>query len=386
MNTRLGKASLSLLVSLIALFGIGTSAFAGGAAEGADQEALIGYFGPLSGDNAQYGQTFQEAIDLYVENLNAEGGIDGRTVVIESEDDRAVPQEAANIAQNFTSNQRMLAAVGSFSSAASMAAAPIFQEAGMVQVSPTSSHPDFSGIGDYMFRIVTTQDVEGPLNAQFVQERFSPSSVAVVYRQDDWGASASEFFVQEAENIGMEIALNEAVVPGTKDLRPLVTRLNSSDAEVLYLALFYADAATLAQQMQQAGLEIPVVTNSSLFNPQLIELGGDSVEGFYVPSNFSPESEREVVQDFVAAYRERTGEVPDQFAALAYDAIGVLATGMQNAAESGELTRSSIREALDDLSEYEGATGVLSFDDQGNALRQSMTWLQIQDGDFQVVN
>jgi branched-chain amino acid transport system substrate-binding protein len=138
--------------------------------------------------------------------------------------------------------------------------------------------------------------------------------------------------------------------------------------------------------MQQAGLEIPVVTNSSLFNPQLIELAGDAVEGFYVPSNFSPNSDRPVVQDFVSAFEEKTGSVPDQFAALAYDAIGVLTAGMQDAAQSGELTRSSIQTALSNLDEYNGVTGVLTFDDQGNALRESMTWLRIDDGEFRVVN
>jgi branched-chain amino acid transport system substrate-binding protein len=385
MTDRRTNRHIAILIVFVVLAIVSVPVFAGGQGEEAD-EALVGFFGPLSGDNAQYGQTFRNAIELYVEGLNAEGGVDGRTVVIRAEDDRAVPQEAANIAQNFAASRRMLATVGSFSSAASMAAAPILEDAGMVQVSPTSSHPDFTGIGEHMFRIVTTQDVEGPLNAQFVEDQFSPDSVAVIYRQDDWGASASEFFIEEADEIGMDVALSEAVVPGTKDLRPLVTSLNSSDAEVLYLALFYADAATLAQQMQQAGLEIPVVTNSSLFNPQLIELAGDAVEGFYVPSNFSPNSDRPVVREFVSAFEEKTGNVPDQFAALAYDAIGVLTAGMQEAAASGELTRASIQTALSNLEEYNGVTGVLTFDDQGNALRESMTWLRIQDGDFQVVN
>lgn len=385
MTDRRTNRHIAILIVFVVLAIVSVPVFAGGQGEQAD-EALVGFFGPLSGDNAQYGQTFRNAIELYVEGLNAEGGVDGRTVVIRAEDDRAVPQEAANIAQNFAASRRMLATVGSFSSAASMAAAPILEDAGMVQVSPTSSHPDFTGIGEHMFRIVTTQDVEGPLNAQFVEDQFSPDSVAVIYRQDDWGASASEFFIEEADEIGMDVALSEAVVPGTKDLRPLVTSLNSSDAEVLYLALFYADAATLAQQMQQAGLEIPVVTNSSLFNPQLIELAGDAVEGFYVPSNFSPNSDRPVVREFVSAFEEKTGNVPDQFAALAYDAIGVLTAGMQEAAASGELTRASIQTALSNLEEYNGVTGVLTFDDQGNALRESMTWLRIQDGDFQVVN
>ncbi|NBB89815.1 MAG: ABC transporter substrate-binding protein [Spirochaetes bacterium] len=386
MKVRSAIRYMFILMMATMLTAIATPLFAGGQGEDDSAEALVGFFGPLSGDNAQYGQTFRNAIDLHVEQVNAEGGIDGRIVVVRAEDDRATPQEAANVAQNFAANRRMLAAVGSFSSSASMAAAPIFEENGMVQVSPTSSHPDFAGIGEHMFRIVTTQDVEGPLNAQFVEEQFSPGSVAVIYRQDDWGASASEFFIEEAEAMGMDIAFSQAVVPGTKDLRPLVTGLNSSDADVLYLALFYADAATLAQQMQQAGLEMPVVTNSSLFNPQLIELAGDAVEGFYVPSNFSPNSDRAAAADFVSAYREKTGNTPDQFAALAYDAIGVLTSGMQDAAESGELTRESIRIALSNLEEYEGATGVLQFDDEGNALRQSMTWLRIEDGDFRVVD
>ncbi len=350
------------------------------------QDIQIGFFAPLSGDNAEYGKTFQEAIDLSVDTVNRGGGIDGRRIRIVAEDDRADPAQAASIAQLFVSNDTMLAAIGSFSSAASMAAAPIFQQAGMVQVSPTSSHPDFTGLGTYMFRIVATQTIEGPLDARFVAQRYKPSSVAVVYRQDDWGVAASKYFSDEIKQLGVRVSVSEPIVPGTKDLRPLVTKLEDAHPDVLFLALFYADAATLAKEMKQAGYSVPVVTNSSLFNPQLIALGADAVNGYCVPSNFAPDSPAPVVRRFVAAYRAKTGRPPDQFAALAYDSIGVLVQAMREVVRAGhQLTRSGIRDALASLAPYDGVTGKLHFDENRNAVREAMSWLVIKDGRFQAL-
>jgi len=354
------------------------------AARGQAQDIQIGFFAPLSGDNAEYGKTFQEAINLSVESVNRSGGIGARMIRIVPQDDRADPAQAANIAQLFASNSKMLAAIGSFSSAASMAAAPVFQQAGMVQVSPTSSHPDFTGLGSYMFRIVATQNIEGPLDARFVAEKFKPANVAVVYRDDDWGVAANKYFSDALKQLGTRITISEPIVPGTKDLRPLVTKLEDAHPDVLFLALFYADAAILAKEMQQAGYSVPVVTNSSLFNPQLIVLGGDAVNGYFVPSNFAPDSSDPVVPKFAAAYRTQTGRAADQFAALAYDAVGVLVQAMRDVVRAGhELTRSNIRDALASLAPYDGVTGKLHFDENRNAVRENMSWLVIKDGRFQ---
>src|SRR5690606_22430705 len=107
----------------------------------------IGLFAPFTGENAEYGRSFKQAIDLYVAKLNEAGGIDGRPVEIVVSDDRSDPREAANIAQRYASDRRILATIGSFTSTAAMAAAPIFEREGVVQISPTSSHPDFTRIG-----------------------------------------------------------------------------------------------------------------------------------------------------------------------------------------------------------------------------------------------
>lgn len=352
----------------------------------AQEPLYIGLFAPLSGDNAEYGQKFDRAITLYVEKLNAAGGIHGRPIEILREDDRAIPQEAANIARRFASDSRILATIGSFSSTAALAAAPIFERAGIVQISPSSSHPDFTAQGTYMFRNVNTQDIEGPLNAEFVAERLGAKNVAVIYRQDDWGMTASQAFVRGAEELGINIAVNQAVIEGTRDFRPLITRLRSMSLDAIYIALFYADAAVFAQQAKQAGLNVPMVTNSSLSNPQFITLGGDAVEGVYVPTNFFPGDPDPVVQTFMSEYRARWNDEPDQFAAIAYDSIAVIAEAIRNILDEGRpLTRQAIRDELYNLPPYRGASGLIQFDERGD-VRKPMTWLVIRDGQFQILD
>lgn len=347
---------------------------------------VIGLFAPMSGDNAEYGRTFDRAITIFVDQINAAGGIHGRPIQIVKEDDRAQPAEAANIARRFAADRNIIATIGSFSSTASLAAAPILERAGVVQLSPSSSHPDFTKQGTYMFRNVNTQDVEGPLNAEFVVGRLGAKRIAVIYRQDDWGLTASQSFVKAARSLGAEVVLNEAVIEGTRDLRTLITRLHTLNPDAIYLALFYADAAVFAQQAKQGGLRVPVVTNSSLHNPQLIALGGDAVEGFYVPANFFPGDPDPVVQNFIAAYRARWNEEPDQFAAIAYDSIAVIAEAIKSILDAGRpLTRQAVRDALYALPPYRGVSGIIRFDSEGDVHKQ-MTWLVIENGEFKLLD
>ncbi len=380
---RVGSSALLAGVLLFATAGI---AMATGTQEAPADEIVIGFFGPLSGENAQYGRNFRNAIELYTDAVNEAGGINGLPVRVIYEDDRADPREAANIAQRYASDRSVIATIGSFSTAAAMAAAPVLEETGLVQISPTSSHPDFTLQGEYMFRIVTTQDIEAPLGARFVRDRLQAQRIALIYRQDDWGVVVNEHFARSVQELDADLVLREAVVPATRDFRPLVTRLGELQPDALYLALFYADAAVLAQQMDQAGLDIPVVTNTSLYNPQLIELAGEAVDGYYVPSNFAPQDPAPVVTTFVTGYEERFGSAPDQFAALAYDAIGSLVTALESVSRDGSVpSRADVRDALAAMDRYTGVTGELEFDEHGNALRTDMTWLRIEDGRFRVL-
>ncbi|MBE3584269.1 MAG: ABC transporter substrate-binding protein [Limnochordaceae bacterium] len=344
----------------------------------------IGFFAPLSGDNAEYGRHFLQAITLYTEKVNAAGGLHGHPLQIDAQDDRANPREAANIAQRFASDRSILATIGSFSSTASLAAAPILERAGVVQLSPSSSHPDFTRLGTYLFRNVNMQTIEGPLDARFAIDELKARRIAVLFRQDDWGLTASDAFTKAVEAQGAKVVFSEAVVQGTRDFRPLLTKLRAQSPDLIYVALFYADAAVFAQQLRQAGINLPVVTNSSLNNPQLIELAGAAVEGWYVPTNYFPGDPSPVVQNFLREYRQRWNEEPDQFAAIAYDSIGVIAHAIDTILASGKpLTRQAIRDELYALPPYRGVSGLIKFNAEGD-VEKPMTWLVIRNGKFQL--
>lgn len=377
------KASAAAVVALALVAGTGAGIALGAPASG--EPYYVGLFAPLTGDNAEYGRSFKQAIALFVDQLNAAGGIEGRPVQIIEADDRSDPREAANIAQRFAGDRRILATIGSFSSTAAMAAAPIFERAGVVQLSPTSSHPDFTRIGTYQFRNTTIQSLEAPEVARFAVQRLGARRIAVAYRQDDWGLSASRFFQEAAQKMGARIVLSEGFIPGERDFRPFITKARAQAPDLVHIAMFYADAAVLAQQMKQAGWSVPVVTTTSLYHPEFLNQGGDAVEGYYVPTTFFPGNPAPHVQAFVKAYEQRWGRLPDSFAAQAYDSIGVIVAAIRYVLDSGQpLTRRSIRDAMYAMPPYQGVTGVIKFDANGDVVK-SLTWLVVRDGKLTLV-
>lgn len=380
--TRWLAGTLVLLMAAVSLVGLAAPA---AVAQTTAEPLYIGLFAPFTGENAEYGRSFRQAIDLFVTNLNAAGGVDGRPVEIIAVDDRSDPREAANIAQRFAGDRRILATIGSFTSTAAMAAAPIFERAGVVQISPTSSHPDFTKIGSYMFRNTTIQSLEAPEVARFVVERLGARRIAVAYRQDDWGLSASGHFEEAARGLGADIVLSEGFIQGERDFRPFITRIRSVNPDAIHVAMFYADAAVLAQQLAQAGVDVPVITATSLYHPEFLAQGGRAVEGYYVPTTFYPDSPEPVVREFVDGYRVRYGDTPSSFAAQAYDSVGLIVQAVRTIlAEGGELTRQAIRDTLYRMPVYQGVTGPIKYDENGDVVK-GMTWLTVRDGQFEVV-
>ncbi|MDD9205129.1 ABC transporter substrate-binding protein, partial [Georgenia sp. 10Sc9-8] len=193
---------LTGLVSVLALAACSTGT---GTADEAADPFRIGVYAPMTGEMAEYGETFQRAFDLYLAQVEEAGGVEGHPVELEIRDDRGEPRQAANIAQELVDDPSIDATIGSFSSAASMAAAPIIERGGMPNISPTSSHPDYTAQGEYLFRNVNTQEIEGELNADFLHQELGEASAAVVHRQDDWGLSAAEAFDEGFAGLGGEV-------------------------------------------------------------------------------------------------------------------------------------------------------------------------------------
>jgi branched-chain amino acid transport system substrate-binding protein len=339
-------------------------------------EFKIGLSAPLTGDWAEYGADFKRSVTMVFDRVNKEGGIQGKKVVLEVADSRGDPKESVLIAEKFVANPAIVAQIGDFSSSCTMAAAPVYERAKMVQISPTCSHQDWSKKGEFMFRVVATQGYEGPYNARWAVKDLGKKKIATVYINNDWGVDANKYFVQEAKALGAEILAEEAFTPGEKDFNAIITKLKRLNPDLVYMPTFYADFTAIMNQADRARYKPVVLTNSSLFSPKTIELGGKAVEGTMLPVNYFKTDPRPAAQNFTKEYKTLYGVEPNQFAALAYDAAGLLAAALKAV---GTDSRAKVREGLLGLKGYEGATGPISYA-QGRDPAKTLVRITIKDG------
>lgn len=340
----------------------------------------IGLSAPISGDYAEYGENFEYSVTLAADEINEEGGIRGREIEIVVRDSEGDPARAAAIAQEFTNNPDIVAQIGDFTSTACLAAAPIYESAGMVQLSPTSSHPDFAPSGDYMFGIVGTQAAEGPFNVEEIAQNYlGLESVGVVYINNDWGVATMENFVAAAEEKGLEVTGTESFMEGESDFSALLTNLERENPEGLYIAAMYNEASQIVRDINRMNWDVEKLAPSSVFSVEFIELAGEAGEGLVTNTFFSLIDETPRVQEYIANFQERAGRNPNLHAAVAYDSMYMLA----DAIERGGFDRSAIRDALAETEGFVGVTGAIEFTDVGDVVRDYMI-LEVVDGEWVV--
>jgi branched-chain amino acid transport system substrate-binding protein len=219
--------------------------------------------------------------------------------------------------------------LGDFSSAASMAASPIYQRARLVQFGFTNSHPDFTKGGDYMWSNAPNQADDMPILADFAIKKLGFRKLAVLFINGDWGRTSKDIFLHAAADRGAAVVASEGYLPTEQDFRSTLVRVRDAGPDALILISYYPDGAQIVRQARTMGLTQPVVATGSVYSPKFLELGGPEVEGVYTNANFFPEDPRPVVQRFVAGFRAMYGTDPGSYNARAYDAMVVAATVMR---------------------------------------------------------
>jgi branched-chain amino acid transport system substrate-binding protein len=324
-RVRLVFVFFAIFALLLAACGSGVQS-TGGKGEEADKAPIvIGVTGPLTGDNAEYGKQWRKGFDLALDEINGGGGVKGRPLEYVFEDTQSDPKQTPAVAQKFVADSKIVAVIGDFSSPASMAASPIYQRAGLVQLGITNSHPNFTDTGDYIWSNTSNQRDDAPYLADLAVRQLQKKKLAVLYQNTDWGKTTVDLFIGKAKELGAEIVVQEAYLTNEKDFRPILTKARDANPDALILISYYNDGALIAQQRQSVGLDVTVVGIGSVYSPQFIRLGGEAVEGVYTATRFYPGDTREEVQRFVQEYRKKYDEDPDSFSAVAYDGIKILA-------------------------------------------------------------
>ncbi len=363
-----------LLATLTLSFALLLSACGGG-----DDTVRLGVIGPLTGDYSMYGVSVKDGAQLAVDELNAAGGILGKTVELIAYDSKGDPTEGVNAYNRLRDEDEIHALIGGTFSGVTLAIKELAVEDNMPVLTPTATHPDVTLDADNVFRACYTDSYQGSVAAVFVDETLEKENVAVLYNRDDaYSEGLALAFIAEFETRG-NVVETLTFGAGDDDYSSLLTVIQASSAEAVFLPGYVAEVGAILTQAKAKGMDIPFIGGDGW--DSIEEDYADVAEGSYFGNHYAKTDEAQIVQDFVANYTEQFGSAPTALAALAYDAVYAMANAMEDA---GSLDADAIITALQGLDMTEAVTGSIKFDENGDPIK-SITMIQIVDGEQVVV-
>ena len=366
-----------LCVALLSACGGGAAKTESNDAKASGDKVQIAVCGPMTGDISEYGIGFYNAAVLKAKEWNDNGGVLGKQIEIVQYDDKNTAEEATTIAQKIISDKKVLGVIGHFSSGVCMTAAPIYQENKVIEISPSASHPDYSGIGDYIFRNNTVISKEAAASVDIAVNDLGKKKVGIISIMTDWGTNTSSIIKELVAKTDAEVVAHEEVMEGSDDYTPAITKLNEAGADVVICCGMYNLVAPVAKQYKQINPDISIVGFSNAYSQQLIELGGSAVEGVCFPVIFFSESDDPTIKSYVESYKTAYGNAPSALTSQAYDSVGILLTAIKDAnTTDSEAVKNQLYKTA-----YQGVTGEIKFDENGDVDKQFVK-VTIKDGKF----
>ena len=328
----------------------------------AQETIKIGEYASLTGKEASFGQQSHKGLTLAIEEINAAGGALGRKLELFTEDNQTKPGESATAAKKLISRNKVVALIGEVASGRSLEAAPIAQAAKIPMIAPAATNPKVTQTGNYIFRVCFIDPFQGTVMAKFAQNDLKAKRVAILSSVSTaYSVGLAKFFKETFVANGGLVVSEKNFSEGDKDFRAQLTAVKAANVDAIFVPSYYTEAALIARQARDLGLTVPLFGGDGWVADQLLEIGGDALNGCYYSTHFSPENQEPVVQAFVKKFKARWGanENPDAFAALGYDAAFVLVDAIKRA---GTTDGPKLRDALAATKNFAGVTGVTNID------------------------
>jgi branched-chain amino acid transport system substrate-binding protein len=337
----------------------------------------VGVYGALTGDQAAFGTSTVNGVKLAADEINASGGLLGRRIRLVIEDDQGRADNAAAVMEKIVTGENAIAVIGENSSNQSLAAAPIAQANGVPMISPSSTNPAVTEVGQYIFRVCFTDPYQGKALASFVRKELKLDTAAIlVDRKNDYSVGLANVFRREFEGAGGKIVAEQSYSGGDAEFRPQLTTIRAAKPQALFIPGFYTEVGQIAIQARDLGLDVPLVGGDGWDSPAVIQIGGKSIEGSYFSDHYFVGDTRPVVQSFVNEYRKRHGKNPEATAALGYDALKIFADAVRRA---NGLDRKAIRDQIAATKDYQGVSGTISMGADRNPVKP-VAMIKIENG------
>lgn len=340
----------------------------------------IGYFGDLSGPTFNFGQSAINGVLMAADQINQGGGINGRRIDVVIEDDRGSPEQAARLAGKLIDQDKVIAIIAGGTSSISRAAAPKAQSSRIPYISPSSTDPAVTEVGDYIFRACFVDAFQGEVMAKFAFSNLKAQKAAILFDfNSSYARGLTEYFEISFAKLGGQIVSKQSYRQGDADFKGQLSIIRDAEPDVVYLPGYYGDVAIIAKQARAIGIKQPLLGGDGWDAPELWQLGGDALNGCYISSHYSVDDPSPAIQQFAHEYRQRYGNLsPDAHAALAYDAMRVLIDAITRA---GSMDGDKIKAALAQTKGFPGVTGVISMDPNRNAIKPAVV-LKLEDTQF----
>ncbi|MQA83402.1 MAG: ABC transporter substrate-binding protein [Streptosporangiales bacterium] len=365
-------AGLTAAVLLAAGCGGGTGGGEGG------EPIKIGVPVPLSGDYASAGEDILRGARLAAQDINQRGGVLGRKIQIAQADDACGAQVGAQAAQRLVSSG-IAAAAGGYCSTAALPELNTFHRSKIPFVMDASTNPQLTEMGfAEAFRTIGRDDQQGPIAASFIVNDLKAGRAAVLHDNTTYAKGLADAAAKALQQEGAQVVYNDALTPGQADYTPVLTKISGAKPDVLYFTGYFAEAGLLIKQAKQLGADFQMVGGDATNDPTLIKTAGPAAEGFMLSTaplaQFLP-----AAQDYVKSYQQAHGAQPGPYSVYEYDAVSVVAEAIEKA---GSAEPEKITQALAGIKGFQGLTGTITFDENGDRSDPVYIIARVEDGKF----
>lgn len=339
----------------------------------------IGVFLDLSGQTSSFGQSTLNGVKLAADEVNLKGGVLGRSIEVIIEDDQGEPNKAAKAATTLIEVKKVHALLGEVASSNTLAAAPIAQDARVPLLSPASTHPKVTTVGDYIFRACFVDPLQGKALAEFAKRDLRARRAATLTDSySDYSKSLTRAFEKRFAELGGKVVVKKEYAQRDRDFMAQLVLIKSRRPDVILASGYYQEVGTIIRQARQIAIRTPFLGGDGWDAPQLWDLGGRSLNGSYISNHYSSDIPTTANKTFAAAYKRRYGAEPDAIAALGYDAMKMLAEAISRA---GTTDGPALRNALARTKNFNGVTGSITLNENRDAIKPVYIF-RLRDGKF----
>lgn len=350
------------------------SAAANGASASGDA-ILVGHYASMTGSEATFGVSTDNGIRLAIKERNAAGGVKGRPIRLITYDDQGRAQEAATAVTRLATQDKVVAILGEVASSRSIAGGQQAQRFGVPMITPSSTNPQVTEIGDMISRVCFIDPFQGYVGAKFAIDRGWTKAAVLFNRAQAYSTGLAENFRDSFTQLGGRIVTDQAYGDGDTDFSAQLNAIRAAGPDVIYIPGYYSEVVNIARQARRVGLNQPLLGGDGWDSEELAN-AGNALDGCFFSNHYSHEDQRPEVQEFVQKYQAEFGKVPDGLAALGYDAARLLFDAMDRATS---LSGPDLAAAINSTKDFPGVTGTITIDEERNAQKLAVI-LEVKGG------